>query len=595
MNWHTGNIAEAVAESKAKDAVFVVYIEGQDEMSVKLDKFLSDSRISSKLMTSDFVAVKVQAESPTYQQFSSLYKVVPVPSIFFIGKSGTPLDVTTGIIENVDELVAKIDKVLILAGKQTNSEASTSKATENIQAERSIAGAEEKNNKADEVSTESAEATQSEECSSEAAAPEAIATAELLNASEETDIAKPKEASQSASAAVSSSAAAVASMVPGIAPLVPTPPQADGARSTTGADIQQRVEQKKLERQEEQKRLDKENELRRRREGRESQVHQTQTREQELKTMQDRIRRERLQEQQTRERILAQIAADRAEQANRSEVHSNNTSTATNTVTSAESSISSATDETRLQIRLPGGITRTKAFPVEEPLATVRVYVLNELLVGSDIRDFTLATSYPRREFKTEDELKTLTDLNLVPNAVLLVLKREQVSGVVRTGNNLFNILSSVLWAILTPATMAFDYLNKIGLQRIRQRFMQMVSNVGVVKSPGRPAAGNEGASAQDASARRNMGMFQGSLNSRNTPHMPDSTSDDATSTQNTDPQYQAPNMFFSEASVAQQAAQQRSGGAYKRYGGANIRRLADTTKDEDDKATYNGNSTQQQ
>jgi len=28
MNWHTGNIAEAVAESKAKDAVFVVFIEG---------------------------------------------------------------------------------------------------------------------------------------------------------------------------------------------------------------------------------------------------------------------------------------------------------------------------------------------------------------------------------------------------------------------------------------------------------------------------------------------------------------------------------------------------------------------------------------
>lgn len=29
MNWHTGNIAEAVAESKAKDAIFVVYIEGK--------------------------------------------------------------------------------------------------------------------------------------------------------------------------------------------------------------------------------------------------------------------------------------------------------------------------------------------------------------------------------------------------------------------------------------------------------------------------------------------------------------------------------------------------------------------------------------
>lgn len=30
MNWHTGNIAEAVAESKAKNAIFVVYIEGKE-------------------------------------------------------------------------------------------------------------------------------------------------------------------------------------------------------------------------------------------------------------------------------------------------------------------------------------------------------------------------------------------------------------------------------------------------------------------------------------------------------------------------------------------------------------------------------------
>lgn len=28
MNWYKGNIAEAVAESKAKNAIFVVYVEG---------------------------------------------------------------------------------------------------------------------------------------------------------------------------------------------------------------------------------------------------------------------------------------------------------------------------------------------------------------------------------------------------------------------------------------------------------------------------------------------------------------------------------------------------------------------------------------
>lgn len=102
MNWHTGNIAEAVAESKAKDAIFVVYIEGkmkrkvhfaecttscrhmyvniilytpiigQDEMTAKLNRFLDDARVIRKLKTSDFVAVKIQGESATYAQFMSL-------------------------------------------------------------------------------------------------------------------------------------------------------------------------------------------------------------------------------------------------------------------------------------------------------------------------------------------------------------------------------------------------------------------------------------------------------------------------------------------------------------------------------------------
>ncbi|KAM8710386.1 hypothetical protein ACLKA7_017071 [Drosophila subpalustris] len=652
MNWHTGNIAEAVAESKAKDAIFVVYIEGEDEMSAKLGRFLNDSAVCSKLMTSDFVAVKIQGESPTYTQFAALYKVVPVPSIFFIGNSGTPLDVTTGIIEGVDQLVAKIDKVLKLAGKTQEQQTSadegnqtTSKAVENVETVtvtetgRSIAGADEKaaetEQKTEEVSTESGTDSVSieEQSSEEAAVPDAIETPDLdssddghvvIDTPEGLDVSSPSAASsQVQSQTVATSAltatssmlpnAVAASLMPLSVPLVPTAPapapSTPSTQSTPDVEttIQQLVEQRKLERQEEEKRRDKENELRRRREGREAQVQQAQTREQELKKMQDRIRRDRQQEQETRERILAQIAADRAEQANRAEVQSSKLSTNTTTsVISADSSLSSsgAADETRLQIRLPDGITRTKAFAVEEPLTTVRVYVTNELLVGSNIRDFTLATSYPRREFKTEDELQSLLDLNLVPNAVLLVLKREHINSVVRTRNNLFNILSSVLWTILTPATMAFDYLNKMGLQRIRQRFMQMVSNVGLVKSPpGRTIADHHPvavAAAQDASARRNMGLFQGSMHAtREAPNVPDSTSDDATSTQSgaagVDPHYQPPPMIFTEGAIAQQAAQQRSGGVYRRYGESNIRRLADTTKDDDDKATYNGNSTQQQ
>lgn len=39
-------------------------------------------------------------------------KLVPLPSMFFIGKNGTPLEIVTGITKTVEELVAKIDGVL---------------------------------------------------------------------------------------------------------------------------------------------------------------------------------------------------------------------------------------------------------------------------------------------------------------------------------------------------------------------------------------------------------------------------------------------------------------------------------------------------
>lgn len=182
---------------------------------------------------------------------------------------------------------------------------------------------------------------------------------------------------------------------------------------------------------------------------------------------------------------MAQIAADRAEQASRTINQRSTHQADIITNASTESSIN-AVDETRLQIRLPGGITRTQSFPIAEPLSTVRTYVLNELLAGTNIREFSLATSYPRREFKLEDEAKTLIDLNLVPNAVLLVIQRDTLNPVVRTGGNMLTMLTSVIWAMLTPATMAIEYAHKMGWQRIRLRFIQFAANLGLVKSPNR-------------------------------------------------------------------------------------------------------------
>uniref|UniRef100_B4N5I9 UBX domain-containing protein 4 n=1 Tax=Drosophila willistoni TaxID=7260 RepID=B4N5I9_DROWI len=668
MIWHSGNIAEAVAESKAKDAIFVVYIEGQDEMSAKLEKFMDDGRVRAKLETSDFVAIKVKGDSSAYGQFISLYKVVPIPSIFFIGKTGTPLEIATGITTNVEELVDKIDKVLVLAGKrQEKKETSGEVSVEN--ADRKIAGSDDDKNTNNEEEKAATSATSAKpaselanvELTSDVATSSVKEVKQPLTASNaggETEsqsrmqgkeaqspdqplTASNNEKTPAAPAAVAAEkrAAAAAAAKAEAVDSPPSPPvgpasnlisnvpqgQQEGTEARMVADAQNILDQKRRERLAQEQKREKENELRRRRDGKEAQSQQALSKEQEIKNMQERIRRERQEEQEARERIRAQIAADRAEMTRRVIISTdtNSSSTGGSTEAAATTSVSSV-DETRLQIRLPGGTHRTKSFPSGELLSTVKTYVHEELLAGSNIQDFTLATSYPRREFQTEDESKTLTELNLVPNALVLVLAKEQVNRVVRTGGSIMTILATVFWALLTPAAKAFDYINKMGIQRLTQR----LANIGWLRPlPQQQAAADDVVlvPGNTASARRNMDMFQlrpaqnpgnqqpqsSTPSPSSTPSVPtvdaltpDQKENAATSpTGNPTKQLQAATSEAASVSAAAQPQtqshqfQQRPGGYQPpRYGDANIRRLQDTKKDDkDNKATYNGNSTQQQ
>lgn len=54
---------------------------------------------------------------------------MPLPSLFFIGKSGAPLEIITGITKTVDELQAKIDGVLQMAGLKSTSSSSNASAS----------------------------------------------------------------------------------------------------------------------------------------------------------------------------------------------------------------------------------------------------------------------------------------------------------------------------------------------------------------------------------------------------------------------------------------------------------------------------------
>uniref|UniRef100_A0A8C6MA41 UBX domain-containing protein 4 n=1 Tax=Nothobranchius furzeri TaxID=105023 RepID=A0A8C6MA41_NOTFU len=109
MRWFQGSIPDAISYAKQRTFIFVVVIAGDDEQSAQLMSTWEDQRVS-EAAESCCVAIKVDASSDTCVQFSQIYPVVCIPSSFFIGDSGVPLEVVAGCV-SPDELVKRISRV----------------------------------------------------------------------------------------------------------------------------------------------------------------------------------------------------------------------------------------------------------------------------------------------------------------------------------------------------------------------------------------------------------------------------------------------------------------------------------------------------
>ncbi|MED6236841.1 hypothetical protein ATANTOWER_015051, partial [Ataeniobius toweri] len=81
----------------------------EDEQSKQLMSSWEDDRVSEEAQNC-CVAIKVDAKSDACVQFSQIYPVVCIPSSFFIGVSGIPLEVIAGSV-SPDELMKRINKV----------------------------------------------------------------------------------------------------------------------------------------------------------------------------------------------------------------------------------------------------------------------------------------------------------------------------------------------------------------------------------------------------------------------------------------------------------------------------------------------------
>ncbi|XP_037039244.1 UBX domain-containing protein 4 isoform X2 [Bradysia coprophila] len=503
MNWYAGNIAEAVTLAKTRGAIFVVYVEGTDELSQKLTSIINESAIRTTLESTSFVAIKIQSDSEAYVQFAQIYKLVPLPSLFFIGSNGQPIDIVTGAIASSQELSDRIKSVASRAQINLPS-ASTTNVEPNVPGPSTTSTAQ-----------------------SSSPTAEVVCEGDVCR-----KVTKPSETLASSEAAAEAEAAAAA--------------------NTKSLEDKMKLAKELLEKkkQDKEKEEAKDLETQRRQTGRDLQSFKERQHELDLLQMKEERQKDKLADQAARKRILDQIAQDRAERAQRLNLVS--TPAAAEVDTSKKSVPPKLNaDFTRIQFKKPDGESEMHTFNSTDKFQILRTYVA-ESVVGGSIRDYTLASTFPRKEYTVEDDNKSLNELDLAPSAVILILPSDKSRNplpIVASGLKPLGMVNGLFWGAFGQLLSIFNYLKRLIWRQGNDN-----SETGAQKR-----ASEETISANDMAKRRNLRYPL---------------------------ENQAP-------STSQQSAS--SGGPYRRHEGSNIHRLHDNKESDDENNTWNGNSTQQQ
>lgn len=432
MLWFQGAIPAAIAAAKSSGAVFVVFVAGDDEQSTQMAASWEDEKVT-EASSNSFVAIKINTKSEACLQFSQIYPVVCVPSSFFIGDSGIPLEVIAGSV-SADELVTRIHKVRqmhLLKGEES-----------------SVANGSQSENSLCPPSTSS-----DPHSTSEHTQPKSAEVCET-QPPDKTDSATGGESSDHASSSQDSS---------GCSNQRPT------------EDLSVRVERltKKLEERREEKRKEEaqreiKKEIERRKTGKEMLDYKRKQEEELTKRMLEERNREKAEDRAARERIKQQIALDRAERAARfaktkEEVEAAKAAALLAKQAEAEVKREAAAKErstiARIQFRLPDGSSFTNQFPSDAPLEEARHFAAQT--VGNTYGNFSLATMFPRREFTKEDYKRKLIDLELAPSAsvVLLPAGRPAPSMVHSSSGDIWTLLGTVLYPFLAIWRLISNFL----------------------------------------------------------------------------------------------------------------------------------------
>ncbi|KAJ8704452.1 hypothetical protein PYW07_011640 [Mythimna separata] len=471
MHWYGGSIAEAVNLSKQKNAIFVVFVEGDNDLSAEMAATIDDAVVLTRLSNQgNFLAVKLKSGSANYIHFAQIYQFVPVPSLFFIGRNGTPLEVVCAGVQP-SNLATRIDRILEEHFKDKPSlssslaaQPSTSSTTvdqpaappavtpsappasqppapptgfqQNIQQTVTF------------VQTETAalaqqaakeEAKVESETASNSPPPPKIAKTDSADTTETKTLApedmicdgdicvrRPPKPDEPGPSQAPTPSLGPTTSVPDVAvenvQAVVQAVESGGSIEEKMERAKELIEARRREKAEKEKELEKEKEIERRQAGKGVAELKRWQADQELKQIQEERRREKMENNLARQRILEQIAQDRAERRARDQPQSAQPPPAMQpTPTSGDGG-----SRARIQFKLPDGTSHTAHFDADGTLRDVQRYVADNLRLSTS--NFALWTAFPRQELRDADA--SLRGLQLAPSAALLVLPRRAAATV---------------------------------------------------------------------------------------------------------------------------------------------------------------------
>jgi len=407
MDWFQGTIGEAIQTAKLQKARFVVVIHGDDAVSQKFLETIDDPEINSKLQKPNAICIKLQNSTQACNQFSALYPVILVPSMYFINsQDGKNIETTGGSVtkENIIE--------------------SINKAFEGV-----------KIVPASPVETETA-------VTSEVAA----------------DIASPRnerfeQARQHLNEAVQESNDDQSPSTP-----------------TTTMTLDERVErakrllaEKQAQKAKEADEKEKTSEMERRELGKNLAEMKKKREEDEIRQAAEERRQAKVEERIALQKVKEQIAQDRAEKTERFNREKNERDEKRKELEKeklieearkAEQLLRERSTVARIQFKLPNGVSKMNKFEPEDTIDDLYTYVMNEIEnpYGSNV---SLQTTFPLRELDQEPRTKSLRDAGLVPSSTVLILPKNR--GTISTNPD---GIMGYIWLLLTPITVLWGIIS---------------------------------------------------------------------------------------------------------------------------------------